>query len=148
MAHQLTRSEPFGDLLRMEPLRGVEDFFRDLGFRHALRDIKQPAMRLDVTENDKAYTVNVEVPGFKKEEIKVDVDGKRVTISAETQRETGQKKGDVVICNERYVGQQYRSFTLDKDVDEAKAVASYKDGVLELTLPKRQGGRSTGLTIS
>jgi HSP20 family protein len=75
----------------------------------------------------------------KKEDIQVSIDGNRVSISAETKTEKEEKKGEKVLRSERYYGNVARSFTLANDVDETKAKAKYTDGVLELTLPKKEG---------
>ncbi|HJV02093.1 MAG TPA: Hsp20/alpha crystallin family protein [Burkholderiaceae bacterium] len=149
MANQLRHFDPFGDLARMEPLRSVEDFFRDFGFKRAMRDLQSDALiKLDVTESDQAYSVKAEMPGLKKEDIKVDVDGNRVSISAETKRESEEKKGETVVRSERYYGQQYRSFSLEHDIDDSQVVAKYQDGVLELTLPKRANGSAKKIVIN
>ncbi|RFP21617.1 Hsp20/alpha crystallin family protein [Duganella sp. BJB488] len=149
MANNLTQFDPFGDLARLEPLRGVEDFFRDFRLKNMLRDFDaKPSIKLDVVETEQGYSVKAELPGMKKEDIKVDVDGNRVTISAETKRESEQKEGKTVVRSERYVGQLYRSFTLEKDVDDGKAEAKYQDGVLELTLPKKPNNGAKKLVIS
>ncbi|MCU6498476.1 Hsp20/alpha crystallin family protein [Rugamonas sp. A1-17] len=149
MANNLMQFDPFGDLARLEPLRGVEDFFRDFRLKNMLRDFDaKPLIKLDVAETEQAYSVKAELPGMKKEDIKVDVDGNRVTISAETKRESEQKEGETVVRSERYVGQLYRSFTLEKDVDDGKAEAKYQDGVLELTLPKKPNNGAKKLVIS
>ncbi|MYM88735.1 Hsp20 family protein [Rugamonas sp. FT107W] len=141
--------DPFGDLARLEPLRGVEDFFRDFRLKNMLRDFDaKPLIKLDVAETEQAYSVKAELPGMKKEDIKVDVEGNRVTISAETKRESEQKEGKTVVRSERYVGQLYRSFTLEKEVDDGKAEAKYQDGVLELTLPKKPNNGAKKLVIS
>ncbi|MBA5603979.1 Hsp20/alpha crystallin family protein [Duganella sp. FT3S] len=149
MANQLRHFDPFGDLARMEPLRSVEDFFRDFGVKRAMRDLQSDALiKLDVTESDQAYSVKAEMPGLKKEDIKVDVDGNRVSISAETKRETEEKKGETVVRSERYYGQQYRSFSLEHDIDDSQVVAKYQDGVLELTLPKRANGSAKKIVVN
>lgn len=149
MANQLRHFDPFGDLARMEPLRSVEDFFRDFGLKHAMRDLQKEALiKLDVTETDQAYNVKAEMPGMKKEDIKVDVDGNRVSISAETKRESEEKKGETVVRSERYYGQQYRSFSLEHDIDDGKVEAKYLDGVLELTLPKRANGSAKKIVVN
>lgn len=149
MAHHVTHFDPFRDLARIDPLRGAEDFFRDLGFKHALGDwAHAPHIKLDVTESDQAYTVKAEMPGLKKEDISVQIDGSRVSISAEARREHDEKKGETLVRSERYVGQQLRSFSLGQDVDESKAVAKYHDGILELSLPKRSNGASKKLAIN
>ncbi|SFU59106.1 Hsp20/alpha crystallin family protein [Pseudoduganella namucuonensis] len=148
MAHHLTPFESFSDLARLDPFRGMDEFFREM--RHpAARDTGAHSLiRLDVEEDDKAYTVKAEMPGLKKEDIKVDIDGNRVVIAAETRREHEQKQGNTVVRSERYVGQLYRSFALDQPVDENGAQASYRDGVLELTLPKLPNKSARKLTIN
>lgn len=103
---------------------------------------------VDVHDSKDAVTVKAELPGMKKEDIKVDVDGNRVTISGETKRESEQKEGNTVVRSERYVGQLYRSFTLEQDVDDAKAEAKYQDGVLELSLPKKANNGAKKLVIN
>jgi HSP20 family protein len=102
---------------------------------------------MDVKEDDKAYTVHADIPGVKKEDIHVDIEGNQVSISAESRMEKEEKQGERVLRSERYVGKVARSFTLAHDVDEAKADARYSDGVLELTLPKKAAGTTKKLTI-
>lgn len=149
MATNLTRFDPLNDLARMTPFRAMEDWLRDMAPRGALRDMQaEPMIGVEVSENDQAYTVRAEIPGVKKEDIKVDVHGNRVSITAETRRESEQKQGERLLRSELYYGQQHRTFTLDHDIDETKAAARYVDGVLELTLPKRSTGASTKLPIS
>ncbi len=92
---------------------------------------------MDLREDEKAYYLKADLPGMKKEEIKVTVDGNLVTIVAETKAEK-EEKGKTSLYTERTYGRQVRSFTVRHDVDEAKAEATYKDGVLELTLPKKE----------
>jgi HSP20 family protein len=75
----------------------------------------------------------------KKEDVKVQVEGNRVSISCETKEEKEEKEGERVICRECHQGSSYRSFTLGGDVDETKAEAKYENGTLELTLPKKEG---------
>ena len=73
------------------------------------------------------------------DDIKVNVKGNEVSISVEVNKEKEEKEGDTVIHSERYVGRQYRSFTLPVEIDEGKVEARYLDGVLDLRLPKRAG---------
>jgi HSP20 family protein len=150
MSNHLMRFDPFTDLARFEPLRSVEDFFRDFGLKHALRDVDTPApIRLDVAETPAAYSVKAEMPGVNKDDIQINLEGNRVSIRAEIKRDKEKKEGATVVRTERYVGQQYRSFTLEHDIDDSKAEAKYRDGVLELTLPKRaNGGGAKKLSIS
>ena len=98
----------------------------------------EPRIRMDMSETDQAYTVKAEIPGVNKDDIKVSIDGNQVSISAEVRKEEEKKSGNMM-HSERYYGQQYRSFTLPQDVDDAKSEAKYHDGILELTLPKKPG---------
>lgn len=148
MANNLTRFDPFTDIARFDPFNRLEDWFRDFNLRPALRDWQpEPRIKIDVTENDTAYAVKAEIPGVKKEDIKVDVQGNEVAISAELKQETEENSGKQLRI-ERFYGTQRRSFTLGHDIDDANVVASYADGVLSLTLPKKAGKTSTQITIN
>ena len=103
--------------------------------------------RADIAENDKAYTVRAELPGVKKEDIHVSIDGEQVAISAEARREKEVKEGERVLRSERYVGKFHRAFALGAAIDEATASAKYVDGVLELTLPKKAVVAAKRITI-
>jgi HSP20 family protein len=145
MAYGLTRFNPFKDLARLDPFRGLDEVFNEslMGPRQHLSDM---APRMDVSETDQGYLVKADIPGVKKEDIKVNIEGNHVSISAETQRESEQKSENM-LCTERSWGQYYRSFSLPQPVDDTMANAEYRDGVLELTLPKKAGGASRKLDI-
>ena len=144
----ITRFDPFGDLARFDPFGAFDDFWRAPRTRALWKGLPQePEIKVDVSEDDKAYRVRADIPGVKKEDIHVSVDGNQVSISAEMKSEKEEKKGETVIRSERYYGRQYRSFALPQDVDQSKADAKYQDGVLELTLPKKEGSRAKQLTV-
>ena len=148
MVNRLTRFDPFSDIARFEPLNGIEDWFRDFQLRPSLRDWNvEPRIKIDVSETDVAYTVKAEIPGVKKEDIKVDVEGGVVSITAELKHESEVETGKL-LRTERTYGEQRRSFTLAQDIDDAKVVASYADGVLTLRLPKKSGKASQHIPIS
>jgi len=94
-------------------------------------------IRLDVDEDDMAYTVRAEIPGAHKEDIQVSVDGNRVALSAEVRRETHGDAGQRTLYAERSYGSVSRSFLLPGEVDPESAAAQYRDGVLNLVLPKK-----------
>ncbi|SHG78997.1 Hsp20/alpha crystallin family protein [Pollutimonas bauzanensis] len=143
MADNLTRFDPFTDIARFEPFRGLEDFFKGFRIQPGLANFGvEPRIKMDVSETEQAYTVKAEIPGVNKEDVKVSVQGKQVTITAETKQEKDEKQDETVVRSERYYGLQSRSFTLDNEIDDAKAVAKYQDGVLELSLPKKKAGQS------
>lgn len=147
MANFLTRFDPFADLATFAPARDMDALWSELLRRqHAGGD---PAgMRLDVSENEKSYIVRADLPGVKKEDIKVDVDGNRVSIAADVRRESEQSDDGKVVRTERYTGQQYRSFTLAHAIDDAGAAARYENGVLQLTLPKKAPASGRKLQIA
>jgi len=91
---------------------------------------------IDLHETDKSYTVRAEIPGVKKEDIDVTVHDGVLTIDAESRYENEEKEEGRVIRQERRYGKYVRSIRLGKDVDENSVKANYKDGVLELELPK------------
>ncbi len=128
--------EPFDDLFR--------GFFRPVRFEG---QPQQMSIKMDVKEDDKAYTVHAEIPGVKKDDIHVTIDGNQVSISAEVKKEKEEKEGGKVLRSERYFGKVYRSFTLGSEVDEGKAVAKYNEGILDLTLPKKATTSAKKLAI-
>lgn len=135
----LTRFDPFGDLVRFDPFASMDDFFRlpRLPMYRATMPTELE-MRIDLTEDDKAFYVKADLPGMKKEDIHIAIDGNEVSIDGEVRKET-EEKGENVLRKERYFGRWARSFTLSHEVDEVKADAKYADGVLMLTLPKKVG---------
>lgn len=143
----ITRYDPF-NLTRIDPFGDLDDIFkgffvRPVGFEG------QPRLqiKMDLKENDGAYTVHADIPGVKKEDIHVSIEGNQVSISAETRTEKEEKKGEKVLRSERYCGKVERSFTLAHEVDESKSQAKYADGVLELTLPKKAASSARKLAI-
>jgi len=143
----LTRYDPFS-LARTDPFGDIDDLLKGFFMRPVLFE-GQPQMqiKMDVKEDDNANTVHADIPGVKKEDIHVSIEGNLVSISAETKMEKEEKKGEKVLRSERYVGKVARSFTLAHDVDEAKSQAKYSDGVLELTLPKKAATATKKLAI-
>lgn len=143
-----TRWNPVRQLSRLDPFTDIEDMFRNFVSTPLTRTQERALdMRLDVNEDDKNYFVHVDMPGLKKSDIDVAVEGNQVTISAEVNREKSQEKGKE-LYSERYSGQAYRAFTLPSEVDSTKAQANYDGGVLMLTLPKKAGDGSRHLTVS
>jgi HSP20 family protein len=125
MMANLTRVDPFEDVFR--------GFFRPVRIEGA-PDIQ---IKIDVKEDEHAYTVHADIPGAKKEDIHVSLDGNQVAISAEVKQEKEVKEGERVLRSERFYGKVERNFSLENEVDDGLASAKYADGVLELTLPKK-----------
>ena len=144
----VVRFDPINELALLDPFRDLEGLFGSRHLRRMLRDMpEEQSIRMDVTEDDKVYRIKAEVPGVNKEDISVSIDGNAVTIVAETHREKEEKKGETVIRTERYYGRQSRSFTLAKEIDSERSGAKYENGILELTLPKREGSAARELKV-
>jgi HSP20 family protein len=139
MANIVRRSPTLGDIARYDPFANIDDLFRSFGMRPLSTEGEAPTIKVDITEDDKSYKVRAEIPGVKKEDVKVQVEGNRVTISCETKQEKEEKEGERTIAREIYQGSSYRSFNMASEVDETKAEAKYENGMLELTLPKKEG---------
>ncbi len=103
--------------------------------------------RINVSETDKAFAVQAELPGVNKEDVKVAIEHQRVTIEAEAKREQEQREGENVLYTERSASKFMRSFMLPVEVDEASAEARMENGILTLTLPKKQGNAATRIAI-
>jgi HSP20 family protein len=139
----ITRFDPFNDL--------VDDLFkgflvRPVAYEGGRNDVL-PRIKVDVAEKNGAYTVTAELAGVKKDDIQVTIDGAEVTLSAEVKREKEVTQDERVLHAERTFGKVSRSFTLPQEVDEAKAEAKFRDGVLELTLPKKAAAARKQVTI-
>ena len=139
----VNRFDPFNEL--------VDDLFKGFLVRPVAYEGRGaealPRMKVDVAEQNGAYTVTAELPGVKKEDIQVTIDGSQVTLAAEVKREKEASQDERVLHAERVYGKVSRSFTLPQEVDEAKAEAKFRDGVLELTLPKKAAAARKQVTI-
>jgi HSP20 family protein len=141
------------NIARFDPFNSiVDDLFKGFFVRPVAYDASAvnsyvPRVSVDVTEKNGAYLVTAELAGVKKEDIHVDIDGAQVTLSAEVKREREAAEGERVLHAERVYGKVSRSFTLPQELDEAKAEAKFRDGVLELTLPKKAAAARKAITI-
>ena len=138
------------NIARFTPLDdAVDQLFRGFLVRPASAEAQGTAVkiRVDIAENDKAYIVHADLPGVKKDDIQISIDGDQVSISAETKTEKEVKVGERTLRAERYTGKFYRAFVLGSEIDEDAANAKYADGVLELTLPKKAAVAAKRVTI-
>lgn len=125
-----------------------EDFFAPLaqgGSR--LGDAGAAVPRLDMSETEQAYEIQADLPGVDKEDVKVAIDRQRVTIEGECRKANERREGENVVYSERSARKFMRSFTLPTEVDDTAAQAKLENGVLHLTLPKKQGSEARRLTI-
>ncbi|MCP5254682.1 MAG: Hsp20 family protein [Zoogloeaceae bacterium] len=134
------------NLVRNDPL---DDFFRGFFVRPVEfgQGGEAPAIKVDIKENAEGYAIHAELPGVRKEDIHVSIDGPVVSISAERQEQKEVKEGERILRTERRFGKVSRSFQLGQELDESRASAKYSDGVLELSLPRKEAVQAKRLTI-
>jgi HSP20 family protein len=137
----VVRYDPFGELF--------DDLFQGFFVGPVEYETGKPVrpMKIDVTEQNGEFKVLAELPGVKKENIQVNIDGDQVSIAAEALAERDAKDGQRVLHAERYFGKVSRAFRLAAEIDESRASAKYADGVLELTLPKKASVAARQLVI-
>ena len=138
------------NLTRLDPLNElVDDLFKGFFVRPVSFEGRgeAPRMKVDVAEKNGAYAITAELPGVKKEDIQVTIDGTQVTLSAEVKREREVQQDERILHTERSFGKVTRSFSLPQELDEAKAEAKFRDGVLELTLPKKAAAARKQISI-
>jgi HSP20 family protein len=144
----ITRFDPVNDMFD-DLLKGF--FVRPVSAANVENQEQARRARIDVLEKNGEYKVLAELPGVKKEDIKVQIEGDQVSISAETRAERDVKEGeqsvDRVVHSERYYGRVARTFRLGVELDEARASAKFENGVLELTLPRKETQAAKQITI-
>ncbi len=142
-------------IIRREPLSSIfDEFFSDAfaraGWPLAARAGELPnavLARMDVVDQGDKYAVTVDLPGVKKDDIRVTVEGSRVAIAAETKSQSETRNGERVLHSERHATSYARSFELPTEVTEENADANFENGVLHLTLPKRAAVTGRRLTV-
>ncbi len=141
---------PFKTLLRVPLHADVEGYLRGFGPHVVWTDVQAgtPGIRLDVREDDATYRIEADVPGAAREDIELSVDGNTISIRARIKRGSPQKENAKEICSERHGGELSRTFSLPAEVDGAKAQASYENGVLSVTLPKKLHAQARRISIA
>ena len=132
-------------VVRYTPL---DDFLRSVMVK-PLTETKDQALSLaiDVRENEHAYLVSADIPGARKEDIQVNINGAHVSISVERKNEKSVNEQEKILRSERSFGKVSRAFEMEHEIDESQASAKYTEGVLELVLPKKIVSAATRLTI-
>ena len=133
-------------VVRYTPL---DDFLRSVMVK-PLTETKDQALSLaiDVRENEHAYLVSADIPGARKEDIQVNINGAHVSISVERKNEKSVNEQEKILRSERSFGKVSRAFEMEHEFDESQASAKYAEGVLELVLPKKIVCAATRLTIN
>jgi HSP20 family protein len=126
----------------------LEGFFRPLRRRTENGVAAGAVPAMDVTERDNEYVIRMDMPGVSREDIDITLAEGVLTVSGEVKRQHEEKAGDRLIREERCYGKLSRSVRLGSHIDDKKVSASYKDGVLELTLPKAEEMKPKKITIA
>lgn len=111
-----------------------DDFFRDDFFDRKDR-MNFNLMKTDIREDDKSYLLEVDLPGYSKDDIKIDITDGYLTINAKVEKEDNEDKKNYV-RRERFTGEVSRSFYVGEDIKEDEVKASFKNGILTLEVPK------------
>lgn len=134
--------------------RLVENMFEDMmaplmGYPPAWYGTQEgiTSPRLNVSETEQAYEIESDLPGVDKNDVKISVDGRRVSIEAEERQSQERKEGQNVVYAERGLRKYVRSFTLPTEVDDESAQARLENGVLKVSLPKKQASQVKKLTV-
>ena len=115
------------------PIRELANIDKQLYGKHA-----QNLMKTDVHENEEDYEMDMDLPGFKKDQIKINLEDGYLTISASKEHDNEKKKHGKIIRQERYAGAMQRSFYVGDGVKTEDVKAKFEDGVLKLIIPKRE----------
>lgn len=141
----IARFDPF-NLTRMDPFESMVRDLMPATARSMLRPASEPTIAIEVQEMDNAYLVTAELPGVKKEDIDISITGNQVTVTAESKQEK-MAEGAKEWCSERWYGKFSRTVQLPLDIEEQNADATYADGLLHLTLPKKASSMAKKLEI-
>lgn len=114
---------------------------------NTVRDEGNYSPHIEVRENDQSYFIEADLPGVTKDNLKVSVEGQRITIEADVHRESLSKEGESIIHTERVASKYTRSIEVTNDIDDSLTVARLENGVLILNLPKKQASQSRLITI-
>jgi len=132
---------------------GINEFFNDLTspsllLRPFFNKLMADDIPVEVKEDLQSYTIEAEIPGVRKEDIRISVDGNFLSISAEVKRSSETTQNERVFCSERFYGAVSRGLQLPTNVDPTKCNASYENGVLKLVLAKVSNGGRKMITIN
>lgn len=124
-----------------------DDLFQAQRNKSATDTVNTITPRIGVTENEHSYVVEAEIPGVAKENVKISIEGKQVSLEAEVKREVEEKDGENVVRVERTARKFARRFVLAKEVDDTQVVAKLENGILTLTLPKKVEARAKQIVV-
>lgn len=141
---------PYRKMNELRPMSNMLSLFDDL-FNHAFEeegsDDNFRAMAMDISEQEKEFNILANLPGFKKEDVKISVHDNQLLIEATCNTNKEESKGTVYRC-ERYSGSYRRNLMLPENADMNKISAKMEDGVLKLTVPKKEPSPKQEIVIN
>ena len=108
-----------------------DDMFRDPFFKG-----ENKIMKTDIKENENDYNIDIDLPGFDKEDIKIDIENGYLNVSAKKESNNEEKEDGKYVRRERYLGECSRSFYVGDSLNEEDIKATFKNGTLSLVVPK------------
>jgi HSP20 family protein len=157
--NKLTKWDPFNAPFSWNPFRELEEmqnrwssfFGLRLPFLRGPAEAEEMTLttwtpRVDIAEDDKEYVISVELPGMKKEEVKVSVEDRVLSISGERKSEK-EEKGKKYHRIERTYGAFMRSFTIPEGASGEKLAADFRDGILKVHLPKEESAKAKAIEV-
>jgi HSP20 family protein len=145
-------------LARWDPFRDVEDMFDrytrsmnlPMRMRHGhdlmLSDTGDWSPQVDISETDKCYQITAEIPGIKREDVKISIEDGVLTVHGE-RKEEKEEKGRKFHRVERFYGSFSRNFALPQDIDEEHVDATFADGLLTLKIPKKEAAKTKTIEV-
>ena len=118
------------------PRRNSFDLFEDVFGDSFFKEHESQFMKTDIREKDNKYLIDIDLPGYEKENIKIDVEDGYLTIQATTDTESEEEEKGKFVRKERYTGSCSRSFYIGEDIKSEDIKASFKKGILTLEIPK------------
>ena len=112
-----------------------EEMFKDPFFTG---ERESRLMRTDIKENNDSFTIDIDMPGYEKEDIKMEIEDGYLTVHGKVNKNTEQKEDGKYVRKERYTGECTRSFYIGEDIKEEDIKASFRNGTLSISLPKKE----------
>ena len=110
-----------------------DDMFRDPFFKG-----ENKIMKTDIKENENDYNIDIDLPGFDKEDIKIDIENGYLNVSAKKESNNEEKEDGKYVRRERYLGECSRSFYVGENIKEEDIKAEFKNGTLNIEIPKKE----------
>ena len=123
--------------MMMIPRKNSYDLFGDMFKDPFFREDESKIMKTDIKEKADKYIIEVDLPGYEKEDIKMNIENEYLIINAQTNKNKDEKEDGKFVCKERYIGSCSRSFYVGKNIEENDIKATFRNGTLTIEIPKK-----------